>query len=129
MAMSYNPYNPYSYNPYQSNYNYNMAQMPYHQNSQMNQQDLQLTQVNGLGGAQNYQVPPNSRVVLFDSNQDVFYIKSTDAGGYPTINAYQFTPIQNQSGVANEYVTRNEFEELKRMVIDNGKLSVPESTE
>lgn len=84
----------------------------------------QLIQVNGLGGAQNYQVPPNSRVVLFDSNQDVFYIKSTDAGGYPTITAYQFTAIQNQSGLAEEYITRNEFEEFKKEVIKHAKQSV-----
>lgn len=98
-------------------------QQPMAQPQQMASQDL--IQVNGLGGAQNFQLAPNSRVALFDSNADIFYIKSTDAGGYPTIQAYQFMPVKNDQAQPTEYISRQEFEEFKNEVLNYGKQSIP----
>ena len=76
-----------------------------------------LIQVTGIEGAKAYPLAPNSEAALFDAGRDVFYVKRTDAGGYPTIQAYQFAPVQEAAPSAQpEYVTREEFEEWKAMV-------------
>ena len=84
-----------------------------------------LIRVTGMDGARAYQMPPNSTVALFDGGQDVFYVKTTDGAGFPTIRAYSFQPMeQAQAMGANEYVTRAEFEQLKEMIA-HGKQPVP----
>lgn len=83
----------------------------------------QLVKVTGMMGAQAYQMRPNSTAALFDSDRDVFYVKSTDGAGYPTIRAFAFTPLENDTP---DYVTRKEFNELKGLIL-NGKQLVPES--
>ena len=86
-----------------------------------------LIQVTGLEGAKAYPLAPNAEVALFDADRDVMYIKRTDAGGYPTIQAYQFSPVQEAAPSAQpEYVTRQEFDELKEMIA-NGKQPVRKS--
>ena len=76
-----------------------------------------LIQVTGLEGAKDYALMPNAEIALFDAGRDVFYVKRTDAGGYPTIAAYQFAPMQEAAPSAQpEYVTREEFEEWKAMI-------------
>ena len=83
-----------------------------------------LIQVTGMEGAKAYPLAPNSVAALFDADRDVMYIKRTDAGGYPTIQAYQFSPVQEAAPSAQpEYVTRQEFDELKEMIA-NGKQPV-----
>lgn len=83
-----------------------------------------LIQVTGMEGAKAYPLAPNSVAALFDADRDVMYIKRTDAGGYPTIQAYQFSPVQEAAPSAQpDYVTREEFNELKEAVL-NGKQPV-----
>lgn len=83
-----------------------------------------LIQVTGMEGAKAYPLAPNSEAALFDAGRDVFYVKRTDAGGYPTIAAYEFKPLQEAVPSASpEYVTRQEFEEWKEMM-SNGKQPV-----
>ena len=83
-----------------------------------------LIRVTGMEGARAYQMPPNSAVALCDDGQDVFYVKTTDGAGFPTIRAYSFQPMeQAQTMVASEYVTRAEFEQLKEMIV-HGKQPV-----
>ena len=80
-----------------------------------------LIQVTGMEGAKAYPLAPNSVAALFDADRDVMYIKRTDAGGYPTIAAYTFAPMQEAAPTQQpEYVTRQEFDELKEMIA-NGK--------
>lgn len=40
-----------------------------------------LLAVNGDDGARQYSMRPNSRLALFDVNDDIMYIKQTDGGG------------------------------------------------
>ena len=88
-----------------------------------------LIRVTGVDGAKAYQMPPNSVVPLFDSDNDIMYIKSTDGAGFPTIKAFTFAPYEYAvSAGKNEFVTRAEFEELKGM-IENGKQFVRTDTE
>ena len=84
-----------------------------------------LIRVTGMEGARAYQMPPNSAVALFDGGQDVFYVKTTDGAGFPTIRAYSFQPMeQAQAMGASEYVTRAEFDQLKERIV-HGKQPVP----
>lgn len=87
-------------------------------------QQTTLIQVTGLEGAKAYPLAPNSTAALFDGERDIFYIKRTDAGGYPSLQAYQFAPVQEATTPQPDYVTRQEFEELKEALL-NGKQSVP----
>lgn len=84
-----------------------------------------LIRVTGMDGAKAYQMPPNSSVALFDGGQDVFYVKTTDGAGFPTIKAFSFAPLQEQLAQSPDYVTRAEFNELKEMIA-NGKQPVRE---
>lgn len=88
-------------------------------------QPQNLIRVTGMDGAKAYQMPPNSSVALFDEGEDIFYVKTTDGAGFPTVRAFAFSPIEiNQPAkTTGEYVTREEFEELKGMIFD-GKQSV-----
>lgn len=88
-----------------------------------------LIRVTGMEGARAYQMPPNSAVALFDGGQDIFYVKTTDGAGFPTIRAYAFTPLQDQAAApAGDYVTRAEFNALKEM-IEHGQQPVREQPE
>ena len=53
----------------------------------------QLIRVTGMDGAKAYQMGPNSCVPLFDSDNDIMYIKSTDGAGFPTVRAFSFSPM------------------------------------
>ena len=52
---------------------------------QPQEQTQSLIRVNGIDGAKAYQMPANSTVALFDSNEDVMYVKSTDGAGFRSI--------------------------------------------
>lgn len=118
-------------NYYNPNLNYMGQQNPYsmqnwgqtNQFTQPQNTAQQLIRVNGIEGAKAYQMPPNSTAALFDSNNDLMYIKITDGAGFPTIRTFAFTEYtatQNTEQV-NEYVTKSEFEKFKSEVLNYGK--------
>lgn len=112
-------------NPYQMP----RQQMPSYYPQQMAQpQQEGLIRVTGAEGARAYPVAPNSVVPLFDAERDVLYVKSADAGGFATIRAFSFAPLQDAPQQQTEYVTRREFEELKE-AIANGKQPVRTTAE
>lgn len=117
------PYNN-AYGGFNSNqYNY----MPNSQNG-LQGQIKSLTRVNGLEGAKAFQVMPRETVALFDGNDDIFYIKSADDGGFPTIKAYRFAEIDlTGTKPTNDYVTKSEFEELRNEVKKYAEQSIPKS--
>ena len=87
-----------------------------------------LTRVNGLEGAKACQIMPRETVALFDGNDDIFYIKSADDGGFPTIKAYRFDEIDlTGAKPTNDYVTKSEFEELRNEVKKYAEQSIPKS--
>lgn len=90
---------------------------------------LMLTRVTGLEGAKAYQMPANSTVALFDNNEDLMYIKTTDGAGFPTIRTFSFSEVvANNNPVPDnvDYVTRDEFNKLKEELL-NGKQSISRS--
>lgn len=117
------------YNPYQPTFNnqpYNpmMPTMPQMNlaNSAYNATQTmgpQLTFVNGIDSAKAYPTQPNSRVALFDENDDVMYIKTTDASNFPTITRYRFTEEKESEKTASEtYVTVEEFNKFKEEILN-----------
>lgn len=101
--------------PYAQQANPYMARMA---QLQQPQQPGGLIRVTGMDGARAYPLPPNSMAALFDNDRDVFYVKTTDAGGFPTLKAYTFAPMQDQAAQpAGDFVTRAEFNQLKEMIM------------
>ena len=103
-------YNPSLYMPYgQQSYpmpQYQQALQPF---------DL-IIAVSGRNGAEAFQMPPNSRAVLFDDSDDVMYRVSTDGAGYKTVTEFDFTPRNVASGHEEPpdggYATKADIEAL-----------------
>ena len=124
--MNMNPYSSYNMMGLNGFNNYNQFQ-PQLTQPQVNTQNL--IRVNGIDGAKAYQMPANSTVALFDNNEDIMYIKTTDGAGFPAIRTFAFNevvantnPIQDTA----DYVTRDEFNKLKEELL-NGKQSISRS--
>lgn len=101
----------------------------YNQQNYQQEQAQNLIRVNGIDGAKTYQMPANSTVALFDSNEDIMYIKTTDGAGFPSIRTFNFVEIkQNEkSSASQDYISRQEFEEFKKELMNNGKQSISRS--
>lgn len=76
--------------------------------------------VQGEAGAKAYMLAPNSRVVLWDQDAPVVYIKSADASGMTTIRILDYTergqePHNNPLAEPQntEYVTKEDFANLE----------------
>ena len=65
----------------------------YRPQSQFNAR-VEVIHVNGKNGAEAYQMPANSSVLLLDENQPLVYLAQTDGAGYKTITAYSITPYK-----------------------------------
>lgn len=98
----------YNYNPYM----YNQVGNPRPTNN--------VVRVTGIEGAKAYQLAPNSSVALFDGNEDIFFFKSTDGAGFPTIRAFEFSeiPLSSLTHVidTSQYVNIEDFNTLKESV-------------
>lgn len=129
-------YNSGYWNGYQPNYyGMNNGAMP-DQLSQMRAQQQQVSQpqqqsnngliwVQGEAGAKSFIVSPGSTVMLMDSENSVFYLKSSDASGMPLpLRVFDYAertatvPQSSNFGVQapngfdpNNYITRKEFDE------------------
>lgn len=87
----------------------------------------QLIRVSGMDGARAFQMAPNEVVALFDDGDDVLYVKSTDGAGFPKLRRFRFYEEEETAATASptqDYVTREEFEELKGWMMANGKQPV-----
>ena len=129
--------------PYYGNYNQfyqpplqdNLAQMRNNQYMQMPQmQPMQQTQnqqssngiiwVQGEEGAKAYMVAPGNSVLLMDSENSAFYIKSTDNSGMPMpLRIFDYVERNAKQQTQNikpnvEYVTRQEFDALSARIND-----------
>lgn len=82
-----------------------------------------LVWVQGEAGAKSYLVAPNATVMLMDSENSVFYLKSADSSGMPMpLRIFDYTERSNaptsdfkgctidSSELDGKYVTREEFE-------------------
>ena len=106
--MPYPYFNQYSaYQPTQP------GQFQYTPNTQPQQQPVHgFVYVTGIEGARAYPLPPNSDMPLFDSKEDVLYVKTTDGAGFPTVKRVplEYPVGESQGGVSGDYVTRDELD-------------------
>lgn len=88
--------------------------LPLYMNNQMD-----LPRVKGIDRAKAYQTQPNSRVAVFEDDDDVFYVIQTDALGNKTkISRYRFVEEPIETEMDSKYVSKKEFTELKEMIED-----------
>lgn len=67
------------------------------------------TYVNGLEGAKAFFVPPNGRVLLMDSDNPVFYMKTANAMGQTSIRTFKFEEVQDHPAPKVEYVKQSDL--------------------
>lgn len=111
-------------NPYLPQLQDMQSQLMQLQNNLPNQRPMQMQQsvqiqfVKGIEGAKAYNIPASSSVILMDSNDPVFYMKTTDANGIETVKAYDFTERETASPEAalDKYVLKSDFEKLTEQV-------------
>lgn len=92
---------------------------------QMGQQSLNnIITVNGMQGANAYSMGANQKTVLFDENNDYFYMKSTDGAGFATTRVFKFEEVfENKEGFVTIEEYNRGMNELKEM-INNGFESI-----
>lgn len=129
MALPYTPgygYNPYQFgqmNPLQPQMD-RLAQMQaqYQQPQQSQQVNQGILWVQGEAGAKSYLVAPNTSVLLMDSENERFYIKTTDSAGMPTLRTFEYKEVgvnapepqkQQEISLDDKYVTRQEYNDLR----------------
>lgn len=113
---------------------------PSNNSSQTPVQDGGINWVQGEAGAKSYPVAPSQSVMLMDSENEVFYIKTVDASGMPLpLRIFDYKERNAQEKEVDEvpqidmsnYITREEFEKRingmknnNRKGHNNGKSSV-----
>ena len=126
MALPYYGYNPYQFgqvNPLQPQMD-RLANMQ----AQFQQQQAQpvnqgILWVQGEAGAKSYLVAPNTSVLLMDSEESRFFIKTTDNAGMPTLRTFEYQEVtagaapvpqkQPEINMDDKYVTRQEYNDLR----------------
>lgn len=87
---------------------------------QQQSQSTGLIWVQGIEAAKAYPVAPGNTVQLWDSEAPVVYLKAADQSGMPQLRAFDL--VERVSAVPRakeaDYVTRQEFEELKKLICD-----------
>lgn len=76
----------------------NMFNRDFQQGNQPMQQYTNITFVNGIEGAKAFQLSPNSSVLMMDSENQKFYVKTTDNLGVAKISSYSFSEDGFSSG-------------------------------
>lgn len=80
-----------------NSYNANLAQQNANFNNQSFKSQINITFVNYIEGAKDFQLRPNSSVLLMDYDNYKFYVKSTDNLGISNISSYSFVEDKNLS--------------------------------
>lgn len=108
--MAYNSFFPTGYQPVIPNYQMQQQNVPQAQNNAQ----TGIIWVQGVEGAKAYPVGAGNNVLLMDSEESVFYIKSTDPSGMPMpLRAFKYSEIGEQKAEQVDmsgYVTKEEFE-------------------
>lgn len=120
MAAYPNMYQPYQ--PYQDR----MAQMnqyqPVPQPMAAPTNNQGILWVQGETGAKSYLVAPGSCVLLMDSDDTVFYLKTADQSGMPSLRTFKYSEITGQKSFdktgQNNFVNREEFENFKNNILE-----------
>lgn len=123
MALYNNPYQ-YSFGvPGQMNqFQQQPVQMPAQPVQQPQQNSNGILWVSGEVGAKSYLVAPGTSVLLMDSDDTVFYLKTADQSGMPSLRTFKYSEITDQKSFnktdQNNFVNREEFENFKNNILE-----------
>ena len=123
MALYNNPYQ-YSFGvPGQMNqFQQQPVQMPTQPVQQQQQNNNGILWVSGEVGAKSYLVAPGTSVLLMDSDDTVFYLKTADQSGMPSLRTFKYSEITGQKSFnktdQNNFVNREEFENFKNNILE-----------
>jgi len=112
---------------YPNNYfnSYYQPQYPVQQTVQPTQQNNGITWVQGENSAKSYPVAPGQSILLMDSEDSVFYIKSTDQSGMPSpLRIFDYTERKNNAAISNNIATKNEVDYISRSEFDAFKSEI-----
>lgn len=140
--MAYNNGFPMNYPQYLPNYQAQpqQMQMPSQASQSNNFQNGNgsIIWVQGEAGAKSYLVSPNTTVQLWDSENQVIYLKSADASGMPSMKVLDYTiretggqttPAVAAAPSMDNYVTREELADLEDRIKSRiDKLTPKETT-
>lgn len=91
----------------------------FQQQPQQQNNSVAVVTVQGEAGARIYPVAAGNTVLLIDFDSKKFWLKSTDLNGMPSrFAAFNFTEEIKQANDTDNFISRNEFNELKQS-IDN----------
>lgn len=116
----YNNSFPATYQPY-----YQQAYQPVNvpaQNNNQQQANSSIIWVQGEAGAKSYLVAPNTTVQLWDSEDQIIYLKSADASGMPSIKILDYTIRDAQSDSkatkdeSHKFISKKEFDGLQEQI-------------
>lgn len=76
-----------------------------------------LLQTSGMDGARSIVTRPSSRIAVFDKNDDIFYIISTDVNNTKTVGRYRFYE-EAEPKPEDIFASKAEIRELKGEIAD-----------
>jgi hypothetical protein len=103
-------------NPYSQFMGSQMAMNPY-QGMTPAAPQMQVTKVNGEGGANAFSMGPNSSAILLDASGTMIWAITTDGAGYKTVMAYDIIPHKSQETVTFEGL-ESRIKRLEDMIND-----------
>ena len=83
------------------------------------QQNQEVVKVNGRGGAEAYQLSPNSSALLLDTTAPMVWLVQTDGAGYKSLIAYDITPHKEEAPEDHYKTLEERIAKLEEAV--NGK--------
>ena len=78
---------------------------------------MQVTKVNGEGGANAFSMGPNSSAILLDASGTMIWAVTTDGAGYKTVMPYDIIPHKSQETVTFEGL-ESRIKRLEDMIND-----------
>jgi len=103
-------------NPYMNFQGSQMAMNPY-QTMPAAAPQMQVTKVNGEGGANAYSMGPNSSAILLDASGTMIWAVTTDGAGYKTVVPYDISPHKSREAVTYEGL-ESRIKRLEELVND-----------
>ena len=89
----------YPQNPYAAYMGAQAAMNPY-QGMMAGAQQMQVVKVTGEGGANAFNMGPNSSALLLDTSGTMIWAVTTDGAGYKTVVPYDISPHKNPEQLA-----------------------------
>ena len=93
------------------------AAMNAYQGMAMPAPQMQVTKVNGAGGANAFSMGPNSSALLLDASGAMIWAVTTDGAGYKTVVPYDIIPHKDQEKLTFEGL-ENRIKRLEEMIND-----------